>query len=319
MIFFQPRGHPGAQTSRKGPALPAVSTRVSLEDLKGENIQKAVLKDCLLSNWSIFPWATGVAVTMVGVVALSPAAVGGGALLFFVGSAAFIYNYVISGESRAVEKVNSLRALRHAQTISDLGFLSMRCREAGFKEGAAKADQLQLAYNHLQEYFLRKDGAAVEGWKSLAEDTFKQGLASLTNALDLYKAIKSVDLDQLAAEAAAYKKERGTLDKDSPRARTLKMAIKDRAERAAFVETNKDQLAELLLHAEEIEAALQEALLKLAAMGNQDPASFLDSDGGSAQRLKSAVDAAKRVEERLRGQSDAETAALRSEYIDAGR
>jgi hypothetical protein len=293
--------------------------RVGPDDLKGSNIQKAVLNDCLTHSWSIFPWSGGVAVGLVGVVALSPAVVGVGVGLLFIGSSTFIWNYVVNGENRAIEKVNTLRQLRRQQSVTDLGDLAELCSQAGFTDGANKAGQIKEAFGHLVAYLHEKSGVAVDGWRVLAEDTFKQGFATLADALDVFKAIESVDVAQLQGEIKGFNTELAKLDATSVRARTLKLSIQDHQKRIDLVETNKDQLAELLQRTDEIEAAMQEAMLKLASMGNRGSTSLLDDGGGPAQRLRSAVDAAKRVEERMRGKSDAETAALRSQYIDAAR
>jgi hypothetical protein len=293
--------------------------RVSPDDLKGANIQKAVFNDCLQHSWSIFPWSGGVAVGLIGVVALSPAVVAGGVGLFFVGTSAFIWNYVVNGESRAIEKVNTLRQLRRQQAVTDLGDLAQKCLAAGFTEGAYQASHLQEAYGHLLAHLHEKSGNLVDSWRVLAEDTPKQGFATLSFALDVFKSIQSVDVRHVSTELLILERELAGLDEKSVRARTLKLSIQDHKNRLELIETNKDQLAELLHRSEEIEAALKDALLKIASMGNSDTASFLDTEGGAAQRLRSAVDAAKRVEERHRGKSDAETAALRSEYIDTER
>lgn len=301
------------------PPKDAPPPRVKPEDLIGGNVSKAVLHDCLQEDWSLFPWAGGAAVAIVGGVALSPVVVGTGVGLLFVGTATFIWNYVVHGERRAVEKVNYLRQRRRAQDVEDLAALAKKCRINGFNEGASKASDLKLNYGKLVAYLVERSGGSVEAWRVLADDTFKQGYATLVRALDVHNSIESVNVEQIKSELNILKVELGTLDPASSKARNRQASIVDHQSRLDLVETNKEQLAELLQNIDGIATSLQEALLKIAALSDRGPEDFLDADGGAAMRLRENLDAAKRVEQRLRGLSDDTSARLRSEYAEAGK
>jgi hypothetical protein len=293
--------------------------RVNLEDLKGGNIAKSVFQDCLQEAWSIFPWALGAGVGILGIVAHALAFVGLGIGLLFVGTATFIWNYIVHGERRAIEKVNYLRQRRRDQDVEDLAAVAKKCRLNGFNEGASKANDLKVNYGKLVAYLVERSGGSVDAWRVLADDTFKQGYGTLVRALDVHNSIESVNVEQIQTELTILKAEFSALDPASSRARNKKASIDDHQSRLDLVETNKEQLAELLQNIDGIATSLQEALLKIAALSDRGPEDFLDADGGAANRLRENLDAAKRVEQRLRGLSDDQSAQLRNEYMEAGK
>jgi hypothetical protein len=254
-----------------------------------------------------------------GLVALNPITVAVGLGLAFLGTSAFVWNYVINGEKRAVDRVQMLREIRRQQVVSDFDRLIASCQSAGFPAGAIKAASLCEAYGHLLEYLRQRSGSTVDSFRVFAEDTFKQGFSILKRELDIFNAIKSVEIDQVSGDIQLMNRQLAKLDENSPRAHTIRLQIAEYQRRIDLVTQEKDQLSELLVRSDEIEGALQETLIKLAGMSQSDPSQFLDDDNGAVQRLRTAVEAAKRVEERLRGGSDAETTALMKEYAGADR
>lgn len=311
----QPAGA-AASRSRDAPAA-AKQVRITPDDFKGSNVSKAVLSECVQHPATILP-AAGSVVAIVATVAIAvtPVGVGLAVGLAFASVSAFVWNYVVNGEQRAVVRVNQLRELRRGQMVTDFDDLAQACLAAGFKDGSSKAASLKQSYLNLLQYLQAHAGTSVDSFRFLAEDTLKQGLQTLTQALDMFKAIGAVDVNQLRAEVSGFDSELAKLAADAPRAKTVQLSIEEHNNRIELVRKHQDQLAELLQHADEIEAALQQTWMELTALGQQDPATMLSDGGDAASRLKSTVEAARRVEESLRGNS-ASDAALRSKYLDA--
>jgi len=288
------------------------------EDFTGEAVSKAVLKETLEHPATIYPAAgSALAVAWTVMVAASPASVGCALGCAFVGASAFIYNYVIKGPDRAAAYVARLRELRRTYSISELKQFALECGRNGLVEGARGATELQNAYEHLTDYLAtHKDGIAADRFASLAEDTFQEGVNILQQALSIYKAVELADAEVLQKDLDRLNRQRANIDDKNPAARGIDMQIESCQRRIELETQQQNELTQLFAQASEIESALQSTYLELIDMQSRNQLGALNEEGGASTRLRSAVDVARRVEQKLRG-DDPEDRAKRDKYLQA--
>jgi hypothetical protein len=302
--------------SRGAPEEKGVPTRVDPEDLTKASVSRAVLKDCLQNPFTILPVAVAVPVAAFGIVAIWPAAVGLGIGLAFVGGSAFVWNWYVNGESRAAALTNQRRIQRRQQVVEDFAIVIDKCKAIGFADGADTASKMREAYSNLLGYLNEHPQSTLDQFRFLAEDTFKQGAATLTLAFDMYKALKSIDQRKLTADLTNLRRQAkvaATVTAAQGEAKALDTKIAELEKRQALVNDKQETINELLAKVTEIESQLQATHLELVELGHEDPTEFLNKDGGAVQRLKSTVKAAQIVEARLRG-DDPEQDAKEQKY-----
>jgi hypothetical protein len=185
----------------------------------------------------------------------------------------------------------------------------------GFAEGLKEAGELATDFGNLMAYL--EDRPAVERFRILAEATFIEGVRILQQAVAVYRAIVSIDVEVLKREVESWRLERAGLAAESGRAKALDRQIDSHDQRIALYDLRQDTLDELIARVNEIETALQTTYLELVELGNLDPTSLLRDDGGASSRLKTAVESARRVEARLRGRGEnsEDEVAKRMKYI----
>jgi hypothetical protein len=288
------------------------------EDFTGEAVSRAVLKETLEHPATIYPAAgSALAVAWTVMVAASPTSVAFALGCAFVGASAFIYNYVIKGPDRANAYIAKLRELRRSHSLIELEQFALECSRNGLVEGASGARSLKASYVHLTEYLAsHKDGIAADRFTSLAEDTFQEGVSILQQALAIYKAVEVNDLSVLQKDMDRLKRQRSQLDPKSPMVKSVDIQIESTQRRIDLEIQQQNELAELFAQASEIEAALQSTYLELIDMQSHNQLGALNEEGGAATRLKSAVEVARRVERKLRG-DDSESEAKREKYLQA--
>lgn len=292
----------------------APKSKPGLDELKGASVGQKVLGECLSHPATIFPLVGAVLATVWTVaIAASPLSIGAIFGLTAIGAFAFIYNYVIDGERRARAHMQQLHDATRAYVHVELEEIATESRELGFAEGVKEAGELASDFGNLSTYLAGRP--AVERFRLLAEDTFKEGVRILQQAVAVYRAIKSIDIEVLKSELESWRLERQPLDDDSGKAKALDRQIDSHEQRIALYETRQDTLDELVARVNEIETALQTTYLELVELGNQDPSSLLRDDGGASSRLRTAVESARRVEKRLRGETSEDETARRMKYI----
>ena len=94
------------------------------------------------------------------------------------------------------------------------------------------------------------------------------------------------------------------------------MQIESCLRRIALESQQQNELMQLFAQASEIESALQSTYLELIDMQSRNQLGALNEEGGAATRLRSAVDIARRVEQKLRGDNP-EDRAKRDKYLQA--
>jgi uncharacterized coiled-coil DUF342 family protein len=169
---------------------------------------------------------------------------------------------------------------------------------------------MKEAYTNINSYLKEHQEGRMDQFRFLAEDTFKQGSATISLAFDLYKAIKSMAPEKLKADIANAKRQAkvaASVPTAQAEAKAFEAKAADLEKRLALVADKQEKIDELLAKVTEIESQLQETHLELVELGQQDPTEFLNN-GGAVKRLKSTVEAARTVEARLRGDDPEQTA-----------
>ncbi|MDZ4837386.1 MAG: hypothetical protein SGJ27_26670 [Candidatus Melainabacteria bacterium] len=295
-----------------------VEKRPGSEDLKPGVVTKRVLKDCASHATTIFPLTgTALAIAWTVMIAPSPASLMVAIGCTFIGACSFLYHYVLKGPERVVARQKELMALRRQHDLYEGYRVGLECQDVGFDEGAKEAGELIIAYEKLAKYLASKEAASAASFALQAEDVYKQGSQTIRKALDLYKALQAVDVKTLKKELKTWQTKRAKLEGSEPEAKTLDKQISAHSRRLTQHDENTGDLAELFAQVDDIEAALETTYMDLVRMGNVDPATYLSQDGGAADRMRSAVAARQRVQDRLRsaGEEDEEKREKRNKYI----
>ena len=295
----------------------------SAEDFTSRAVYRAVLTDTLQHPATILPAAmSAVGGLYLGVIGLDPMAFAitfGSAL---VATGAWIVNYFLRGETLAEKHVEELREqrrqvreqVREQERQSRLGEaegLAAEWQALGHAEGTQQARELGEAYGQLEAYLKQRitqdkgQALSVQRLAVLAEDTYNEGMAILRKALDLCRALSQMDKIKLERELADWRADLGALrlvtrptDVQETQMQSLETRIGAHLKRLELHDQHTQTLHQLLAQSEQLEAALESTSLEAADLSNAD---VLFSTGHSASELERAVNAARRVEERLRG------------------
>jgi hypothetical protein len=288
------------------------------DDFKSEAVAKAVLKETLEHPATIYPAAgSALALGWTFIIAASPTSVAITLGCAFVSASAFIYNYVVKGPDFAAAHIAKLRELRKAQRLAQLDLFEQECLSAGLTEGEKESKELKAAYENLTAYLkTHKDGVSVERFQVLAEDTLQQGVSVLQQALAIFTAVQSIDVTTLQREIEGWRRQRTALTDGSPKAKALDLQIDAHMKQIELYNKRENDLAQLFAQVNEIESALQSTYLELVDLGSRNSSKFLAADSDAASRLQTAVDVARRVEQRLRGE-DSEDEEKKKKYIQA--
>ncbi|HEY9681186.1 MAG TPA: hypothetical protein V6C86_06375 [Oculatellaceae cyanobacterium] len=297
---------------------PELGKKPQASDFTGEAVSRAVLKETLEHPATIYPAAgSAVALAWTLMVGLSPASVAFGLGCAFIGASSFIYNYVIKGPDRATAYIAKLRELRRTHSLIELDDLGQKCRKAGLREGFTEAGELKDVYQHLTGYLeSHKDSMSADRFLILAEDTLQEAIRILNQALEIYSSVEAMDVQELQNEIASLKHTRGTVDDKNPMAKAIDSQIESGEKRMSLYTQQQSELTQLFSQISDIESALRSSYVDLVGMQNQSLSAKLNDNEGAAGRLKSAVEVARRVEARLRG-DDNEDQARREKYLKA--
>ena len=288
------------------------------DDFNGASAAKKVRNECLTHPFTVFPLVGSLLATFWSVLFnADPISIGVIIAGIVIGVIGFAYNYIIDGERRVEVHMKKLLELVKEQVHIELDNLRQESEELGFAEGVKEAGELDADYTNLIGYLEKKPQA--KQFRILAERTFKEGVSILAQAVAVYRAAVSIDIDVLREEVETWQGEREGLDDSSARAKTLDRQIESHNRRIDVYDTRQELLDELIAQVDDIEGALQTTYLELVELGDQDATRLLRKDGGAAKRLESAVSAARRVEEKLRGGTSPEDAAKRAEYVRLGQ
>ena len=167
----------------------------------------------------------------------------------------------------------------------------------------------QIEFGNKLQQFLRQRSVGQEHMSSerfrvLAEETYRHGVALLQRALNLFQALQSFDVHTLEQERQAWLSQQQQAGSSEGLARNIEAHTKrlDRYHR------REEELRTLIAQLNELETALATAYLEIVDLVGQDTSVGL-FESGAAAHLERAVEAARRVEQRLRGFGDEDTRA----------
>ena len=287
------------------------------DDFNGASVARKVRNECLSHPFTVFPFVgSALAVFWSVLFNADPVSIGVIIAGIAIGIIGFAYNYIVDGERRVDVHMQKLLAAVKQHVHIELDNLRQESEELGFAEGVKEANELATDYANLIGYLEKRP--QEQQFRILAEKTFKEGVSILAQAVAVYRAAVSIDIEVLKEEVATWREERKGLDDSNARAKSLDRQIDSHDQRIALFDSRQETLDELVAQVNEIEGALQKTYLELVELGDQDATKLLHQDGGAAKRLESAVRAARRVEEKLRGGTSPEDAARRAEYVRLG-
>jgi cell division protein FtsB len=285
------------------------------EDFTPRAVQRAVLRDTLQHPATILPAAlAAVAALWSLAIDLSPVSLTAALGLGFVSAAAWVINYIGRGDKLVERHIRQLRALRDAYERREVDELALACREAGFAAGAKEAQELTNAYQQLHRFLVgqRPDQghASGERFQVLAEETYRHGVTILKRALNLFQALQRVDVHTLERERLEWIRQR----QQKGAAESLERNIEAHTKRLDRYHQREEELQALIAQLNELETALETAHLEVVDLVGQGSSPGL-FESEAATHLERAVEAARRVEQRLRGFGDEDKRAD-EEYLE---
>lgn len=276
---------------------------VTSEDFKPSAINRHVNSEAIQHPATILPAAGGAVAVGAGLVLVSPLAVAVGVGLLFVGGASYIWNRIGRGPQIAERYVQELKQQRAQASAYEAARLQEDLAHAGFAEGAKEARELREAYEKalrtLKEHF-EEENFSAQRFRMLAEDAYREGMTILRQALGRYQALQGIDIKLLEKERKGWSKEIERLDADDAQASALQKQIDSHTRRIELYQQHETHLRALIAESNELESALETVSLQVFDLAG-DKASAVFSTSGAGTRLERAVDAARRVEEKLRG------------------
>jgi hypothetical protein len=152
-----------------------------------------------------------------------------------------------------------------------------RALEDGFSrlesvEGVKAVSDLVYEYSHLQPLLARRkvtDSIALGQLPALAEETFKQGLSVLHDALDLMEASSAADKERLERENRDIEKEIAKLSDDPTQEQRISIRRERMASNVELLQIMNQQQAridELLYQSDRCGASLHRTRMELAAL-----------------------------------------------------
>lgn len=289
--------------------------RPAAADFTPRAVNRAVLAETLQHPLTILPAAAGaVGGLYMGLLGLNPTAFAVTFASALVATGAWVVNYFLRGEGFAERHVEHLQTKRLALREEEVEALAQGWQAAHHTDGIQQVRELRQAYAQLRTFLekrLAEDGGhglQLRRLLVLTEDTFREGVAILRQALTLVRALATVDRQGLERELAAWQSE-------ASQSSTRITRIAAHEERLALCAEQEAAIERLLAESEILEAALQKTYLEAAQLGSPE---ILFARGHTASELERAVQAARRVEDRLRVQ-DPRTAPGDDIYLQTGR
>lgn len=277
------------------------------EDFAPRAVERAVRNEAVQHPLTIVPAAGALGFGLWNLaVGLGPVSVLGMLGLAFVGGVSAAYQYLIRGDDHAKRYIEGRLALRRQFEAQQVEDLIGDCRRAGFDDGVAHLTALRDAYRAFEGTTHDEEGSAT--FVHLGRDAFREAVDGIRRALEITEARRGMDVARLTQRRDALQASAKT---DPAAAREL-AATTQRIDRNGEL---GELGAELLARATEIETALENVRLDLAAQGG---AELAQSERGSGAQLATALEAARRVQARALGRERGDGGAD-AEYLQAGR
>lgn len=289
------------------------------KDFSGGAIQRHVFQETIQHPTTIIPLGVAGGFTglmVLGLMAVTPITLIIPVIAGLAGGGAWIYNYSVKGPKLAEQYIQNLRDRIEQARGNEVFELKNQCRMVGFEEGAKEAGELEEAFLKFVAYLESKtktgqDLGAVR-YVSLAKDIYKEGLKLLRSALEASKALQAIDIEALKRDRKNYARQLEKSKTDVER-KGLEARIKNHDDRISVYDKYTEVVYQLLAQLEELEGTLENSYLELV---NLSQGRELVTTVESVNRLEQAVNAARRVEEKLRGK---DTLAEDQVYLEAGR
>ena len=288
----------------------------SIEHLSEEAIRWELLSDMLQHPTIIWPLALCL-MSLIYAVLYAPLLKGGaGAAILgicsgIVAAGAFSWRYV-ARYRREYE-----RRVRHAIDLQDRERLERESAEAeelrgslqaGFLrldsiEGLRALDGLVREYEHLQPVLERSretNPLVLSYMGTLAEQTYRQGLYALADALELAQALHFSDQDSLESKANRLEREIASLSGDEAQAARVAMkreTLASHRDRLDLIEQQALRRDKLLHQADRCEASLARTRIELAALKADSSAASVSS---LTEALQNTIVQAREVQEEMR-------------------
>jgi hypothetical protein len=283
---------------------PPLDRKPTADDFTPRAVQRAILQDTLQHPATIVPAALATVAALWSVaIDLSPASLLATLGFSFISAASWVINYVGRGDKLVEQHIQKLRALRDDYERREIEDLALACREAGFTAGAKEAQEITNAYRKLQQFLVAQraghGNVSAERFRVLAEETYRHGVTILRRALNLFQALQRVDVATLEQERREWIRQR----EQEGRAESLERNIEAHTKRLDRYHQRAEELRALIAQLNELETALETAHLEVVDLVGEAPSKGpFASD--AASHLERAVEAARRVEQRLRGFGD---------------
>ena len=298
-------------------AWPSKSSRlVGVESLSEPAIRRQLLMDAVQHPTTLLPLATLVGSTIY--LALVSPILGGGLLAMVlivvsgVGAAAgFVWRYVLRYTEEYGKRARELMGLLEGERARLEQADVTRLREslqAGFSsigstEGLKALTELVGEHEELQPALGRErvtDPLSISIVSSLAEETYRQGLSVLSDALELMRASHTPGRARLEKEFDGLERKVEALKGDGSQAERLRLgedtlaSHRQRLEMLGQLQLRVDQL---LYQAHRCEASLHRTRIELAAIRTGSSETSVDS---VTETLRRTIDHGKEVQDELR-------------------
>lgn len=284
-------------------------------------VRRAVLSDALQHPATEIPLAlTGMSglflLLYIPALTALPAAVSAAAWAFMalsliVAAGSFIWQYGVNFDKAYEKKARSLQAEQQGASYHDEQ-AELRSRrvwlEEGFKgtrvaEGHYVLRDLNFEYEQLQAVIVRHketDPLALSYLPALVDETYRQGLSVLEDALELARATSSPKDQRLDAEIKELEdKVCAVAEKpdEAGRVRLWQGSLAALRHRQELIGKERLRLDELLQHASRCETALNETRVELASLKADN---WTVSINTVLETLQKTIDQAKAVQEEMR-------------------
>jgi hypothetical protein len=288
---------------------PPLDRKPTAEDFTPRAVLRVVLQDTLQHPATILPAALATVAALWSVaIDLSPASLMATLGFGFISAAAWVINYIGRGDTLVEQHIQKLRALRDEYERREVDDLVLDCRQAGFTAGAKEAQELTDAYHKLHQFLVEQragqGNASSERFRVLAEEIYRHGVTIIRRALNLFQALQRVDVNTLEQERKDWiiqRQQEGTTE-------SLERNIEAHTKRLDRYHQREEELRALIAQLNELETALETTHLAVVDLVGQ-AASSRPFASDAASHLERAVEAARRVEQRLRGFGDEDTQA----------
>lgn len=280
------------------------------EDFSKRAVNRAVLSEAVQHPTTLLSAATAILSGLyMGLVSPSETAfaVAAGSAVFSLLS--WVYHYFVRGDKLAKKYVQELKEKRKNYQVKRVENIEQECRRARFPQGARAARELKAAYTRLVDYLKEKGqnkAMTAHRFLVLAEECYDRGTIFLDKALSLYRALSQIDKRKLKKELKDWEKEISQLEKNKNEGdehkrlvlQALQEKIRSHKKRLELVEKRSKTIKQMMAQCEILEATLDSAYLEVVDI--METGTYVNQDN-VATNLERAVEAARRVEDRLRG------------------